>query len=71
MAIANVLLKLGAWDLIRIQSVNVTILTPWLESASELYLPSDRRPSAKLLPTFADTGVSHDTRSKYYLYITG
>jgi hypothetical protein len=30
--------------------------TPWSESASELYRPSDRRLSAKLLPTFADRG---------------
>jgi hypothetical protein len=28
--------------------------TPWPESASELYRPSDRRFSAKWLPTFAD-----------------
>jgi hypothetical protein len=28
--------------------------TPWPESASELYRPSDRRLSAKRLPTFAD-----------------
>jgi hypothetical protein len=28
--------------------------TPWPESASELYRPSDRRLSAKLVPTFAD-----------------
>jgi hypothetical protein len=28
--------------------------TPWPESASELYLPSDRRLSANLVPTFAD-----------------
>jgi hypothetical protein len=28
--------------------------TPWSESASELYRPSDRRFSAKSLPTFAD-----------------
>jgi hypothetical protein len=27
-----------------------------LQSASELYLPSDRRLSAKLVPTFADRG---------------
>jgi hypothetical protein len=27
---------------------------PWSESASELYRPSDRRLSAKLVPTFAD-----------------
>jgi hypothetical protein len=28
--------------------------TPWPESANELYQPSDRRLSAKLVPTFAD-----------------
>jgi hypothetical protein len=31
-------------------------LTPWSESATELYRPSDRRLSAKWLPTFADRG---------------
>jgi hypothetical protein len=30
--------------------------TPWSESASELYRSSDRRFSAKWLPTFADKG---------------
>jgi hypothetical protein len=30
--------------------------TPWSESASELYRPSDRRLSAKWLPTFAARG---------------
>jgi hypothetical protein len=30
--------------------------TPWSESASEVYRPSDRRLSAKWLPTFADKG---------------
>jgi hypothetical protein len=30
--------------------------TTWPESASELYGPSDRRLSAKLVPTFADRG---------------
>jgi hypothetical protein len=30
--------------------------TPWCESASEIYRPSDRRLSAKSLPTFADRG---------------
>jgi hypothetical protein len=33
-----------------------TTKAPWREWASELYRPSDRRLSAKLLPTFADTG---------------
>jgi hypothetical protein len=30
--------------------------TPWSESASEPYRPSDLRLSAKLVPTFADRG---------------
>jgi hypothetical protein len=30
--------------------------TPWPESASELYRPSDRRLLAKLVPAFADKG---------------
>jgi hypothetical protein len=30
--------------------------TPWPESASELYRPSDRCLSVKLVPTFADRG---------------
>jgi hypothetical protein len=32
------------------------LLTPWPYSASELYRPSDRRLSAKLVPTSADRG---------------
>jgi hypothetical protein len=32
--------------------------TPWPESASKLYRPSDRRLSAKLVPTFADGGCN-------------
>jgi hypothetical protein len=32
------------------------IKTPWPESASELYRPSNRHLSAKLAPTFADRG---------------
>jgi hypothetical protein len=31
--------------------------TPWSDSASELYRPSDRRLSAKLVLTFLDRGV--------------
>jgi hypothetical protein len=43
------------------QAINVTNKqtnkqTIWSESASELYRPSDRRLSAKGLPTFADKG---------------
>jgi hypothetical protein len=30
--------------------------TPWSESASELYRPSDRRLSTKLVPPFTDRG---------------
>jgi hypothetical protein len=39
--------------------ITVTITnkqTPWPESASEVYRPSDRRLSAKLMPTLADGG---------------
>jgi hypothetical protein len=36
--------------------------TPWLESVSKLYRPSDRRLSMKLVPTFADRGVSRSQR---------
>jgi hypothetical protein len=35
---------------------------PWPESASELYRPSNRRLSAKLVLTFADRGVSYSQR---------
>jgi hypothetical protein len=37
--------------------------TPWPESASELFRPRDRRLSAKLVPTFADRGVSRIQRN--------
>jgi hypothetical protein len=55
--------------------------TPWSESTSELYRPSDRRLSAKLLPTFADRGchvvsvtepygrnLGYLDRSRYFFY---
>jgi hypothetical protein len=35
-----------------------TIITPWPDYASELYWTSDRRLSAKLVPTFAYKGIS-------------
>jgi hypothetical protein len=37
---------------------------PWPESASELYRPSDRRLSAKLVPTFPDRVVLHSQRDE-------
>jgi hypothetical protein len=42
--------------------VGLDIHTKWPESASELYPPSDRHLSAKLVPTFADRGVSRSQR---------
>jgi hypothetical protein len=36
--------------------------TPWLESASELYRPSDRLLLAKLVLTFEDREVSRNQR---------
>jgi hypothetical protein len=38
------------------QLIQTNKQTPWPESASELYRPSDRCLSAKWLPTFADKG---------------
>jgi hypothetical protein len=38
--------------------LKTSIKTPWPEPASELYRPSDRRLSAKLVPTFAERWVS-------------
>jgi hypothetical protein len=38
--------------------------TPWPESVSELYRQSDRRLSAKLVPTFADTWVPSSQRGE-------
>jgi hypothetical protein len=35
---------------------------PWHESGSELYRPSVRHLSAKLVPTFTDRGVSRSQR---------
>jgi hypothetical protein len=32
--------------------------TPWAESASELYRPSDRRLSENLVPSFVDRGAT-------------
>jgi hypothetical protein len=40
----------------KIMQIKVIKLYPWSESACEKYRPSDRRLSAKLVPTFADTG---------------
>jgi hypothetical protein len=55
--------------------------TPWPESASELYLPSDRRLSEELAPTFAERGchvvsltdpcclnLSFLDRSRYFVF---
>jgi hypothetical protein len=39
---------------IHILQKNCRTKTPWSESASELYRPSDRRLSVKLTPTFSD-----------------
>jgi hypothetical protein len=45
--------------------------TPWSESASELYRPSDRRFSAKWLPTFADKGCHVGSVTDPYVRILG
>jgi hypothetical protein len=45
--------------------------TPWPESASELYRPSDRCFLAKLVPTFADRGVPMVCVTDFYGRILG
>jgi hypothetical protein len=40
-----------------VECAKIYTQTPWYESASELYQPSDLRFSEKLVPTFADRGV--------------
>jgi hypothetical protein len=45
--------------------------THWPESASELYQPRDRRLSAKIVPTFADTGCNVVSMTDPYGYIFG
>jgi CBS-domain-containing membrane protein len=37
-------------------STTISKQTPWSESTSDIYRPSDRRLSAKLMSTFADRG---------------
>jgi hypothetical protein len=46
-------------------------LTPWPESASELYRPSDRSLSANLAPTFADRGCHVVSETESYVLILG
>jgi hypothetical protein len=45
--------------------------TPWPESANELYRPSDRRLSAKVVPTFADRGCHMVSVTDPYSRILG
>jgi hypothetical protein len=49
------LLRNGSVDTFPRQRMHKQKRTPWPESASELYQPSDCRLSAKLVPNFADT----------------
>jgi hypothetical protein len=52
----NCIITLSATGISLYQMTKKQKQTPWSESASELYRPSDRRFSAKWLPTFADKG---------------
>jgi hypothetical protein len=45
--------------------------TPWSESESEVYRPSDRRLSVKLVPTFADGGCQVVSMTDPYGRILG
>jgi hypothetical protein len=49
---------LGRFQMLSIlKTIKINKKTPWPQSANELYRPSDRRLSAKLVPTFfADRG---------------
>jgi hypothetical protein len=47
------------------------VSTPWPESVSELYQPSDRHLSAKLVPTFADKGCHVVSMMDPYGHIFG
>jgi hypothetical protein len=53
------------------QILNPIKKNPWSESASELYRPSDRRLSAKWLPTFADRGCNVVSATDPYGCILG
>jgi hypothetical protein len=44
------------WPIVPATNKQTNKQTPWSESASEPYRPSDRRLSAKWLPTFVDKG---------------
>jgi hypothetical protein len=50
---------------------NLLLKTPWPEFASELYRPSDRRLSAKLVPTYVDRGCHVVSVTDPYGYIIG
>jgi hypothetical protein len=45
--------------------------TPWSESAKELYRPSDRSMSAKLVPTFSERGCHVVSLTDPYIRILG
>jgi hypothetical protein len=49
-------------DDVHLEKEAVNKQTAWSESASELYRPSDRRLSAKFVPTFAARGVPRGQR---------
>jgi hypothetical protein len=49
-------MELAALIMLRFGTSEKQKQTPWPESASELYRPSDRRLSAKIVPTFEDIG---------------
>jgi hypothetical protein len=44
--------------------------TPWSQSASKLYRPSDRLLSAKWLPTFADSGCRRNVKRHKLMQIS-
>jgi hypothetical protein len=55
----------------RLKLVRTVKKTPWAESVSELYRPSDRRLSVKLVPSFADRGCHVVNMTDLYGRILG
>jgi hypothetical protein len=58
-------------NFLSLQHTLTTILTPWPESASELYRPNDRSMLKNLVPTFADRGRRVVSVTEPYVRILG
>jgi hypothetical protein len=50
------MMSIAYFGFVYVNAVGLKLKTPWAESVSELYQPSNCRLSAKLVLTFADRG---------------